>query len=76
MRQWGVNNLHKVVAQQRHGRKSAYRLATAPPRHYLGSDSVVSVRGPLSCLCHYTWGLIESVAVINICFTSTSSCGP
>ena len=43
MRQWGVNNLHKVVAQQRHGRKSAYRLATAPPRHYLGSDSVVSV---------------------------------
>jgi len=42
MRQWGVNNLPKVVAQQRHGRgsnprsldrKSAtpYRLATAPP---------------------------------------------
>jgi len=41
MRQWGVNNLPKVVEQQRHGRGSnprplarksdAYRLATAPP---------------------------------------------
>jgi len=39
MRQWGVNNLPKVVAQQRHGRthdpwiasSTPYRLATAPP---------------------------------------------
>jgi len=45
MRQWGVNNLPKVVAQQRHAgarthdpwiaSPTPYRLATAPPQGHL-----------------------------------------
>jgi len=50
MRQWGVNNLPKVVAQQRHGRASTRPLdrksdalpishrATPPPRCHTASS--------------------------------------